>query len=261
MSVLYKESEEMKYLFSKQVACTNCDWKFDDTRVLNSKLRRKESDADLRPRFQSIDSLKYGITACPQCGFSAPTKNFGRLSKLQKNMLVEKISTKFVGRTPMEGKQLLSYDAALAQYKLALICAMAIETPISEQAYLCLQISWLIRGKIEEADAETEEGMPAEEKQKLQEEEKHFYRQAYDGLGKAAIKEDFPICGMDQNTFYYLLAILCFRHGDYDMALRYCGTVVQSRGVSAKIKDKALTLKDDVIEAKRMLEGTEEESE
>lgn len=252
MSVLYNEEEEKKLLFTKQIVCTNCEWKFEDIRVLNSKLRRKESDEDLRPRFQNIDSLKYGITACPQCGYAASAKNFERLNKLQKKMLMDKVTTKFIGRQPLHGGQIVDYTTALEQYKLALICAMAIELPISEQAYLCLQISWLIRGQIEELEAEGP--LDAQEKQKMQEEEKHFYSQAYEGLGKAAIQEDFPICGMDQNTFYYLLAVLSYRHNEYEMAIRYCGMVVQDRGVSPKIKDKALMLKDEVNEAKKKAE-------
>ena len=68
------------------------------------------------------------------------------------------------------------------------------------------------------------------------------------------MQEDFPICGMDQNTFYYLLAVLSFRHDDYEMAIRYCGMVVQDRSVSSKIKDKALMLKDEVVAAKKQAE-------
>lgn len=252
MSVLYNEEEEKKFLYTKQMTCTNCEWKFDDIRVLNSKLRRKESDDDLRPRFQNIDSLKYGITACPQCGYAASAKNFEHLSQLQKKLLMEKVTTQFVGRKPLENGQVIDYDLAIEQYKLALICGMAIELPISEQAYLCLQISWLIRGQIEEAEAEG--NLSEADRQKMQAEEKRFYEQAYEGLGKAAIQEDFPICGMDQNTFYYLLAVLSYRHGDYEMAIRYCGSVVQDREVSAKIKDKALMLKDEVNAAKKKAE-------
>ncbi len=72
MSVLYDVEEEKKYVFTKKIECTNCGAQFNDLRILNSKLRRKEPDLDLRPRFQFVDSLKYGITACPYCGFAAP---------------------------------------------------------------------------------------------------------------------------------------------------------------------------------------------
>ena len=74
MYVLYDVEEEKKYVFTKKIDCTNCGTQFNDLRILNSKLRRKEPDLDLRPRFQFVDTLKYGITACPYCGFAAPIR-------------------------------------------------------------------------------------------------------------------------------------------------------------------------------------------
>lgn len=256
MSALYDEEEEKKYLFVKKVTCANCEWKFDDLRVMNSKLRRKEPDQDLRPRFQFLDTLKYGVTACPQCGYAAPVKSFDDLNKLQKKLLMEKVTSKFIGREPFVGAT-VNYDEAIQQHQLALFCAMAMENKLSEQAYLCLQISWLLRGKLEEAEAEP--GLiPDSEIQQLKEKEERFYRQAYDGLAKAALEEDFPICGMDQSTYDYMLAVMSFHFKEYDLSTKYCGNVVQNRGISAKLKDKALMLKDEIVAAKKAEEGEAE---
>lgn len=253
MSVLYDVEEEKKYLFSKKITCTNCEKQFDDLRVLNGKLRRKESDADLRPRFQFIDSLKYGVTACPYCGFAAPVKHFERLTSLQQRKIREKITSQFMPREQSTA-QTLDYATAIGQYEIALVCAMVMEVEVSEQAYLCLQISWLIRGRLEEAAAEAEAGnevLTEAEIAQLKEKEERYYRQAYDGLSKAVTQENFPICGMDQSTYDYLLAVLSFYFKEYDIATRYCGNVVQTKGVAAKLKDKALMLKDDIIAAKK----------
>lgn len=252
MSVLYDVEEEKKYVYVKKIKCTNCEAQFNDLRILNSKLRRKEPDSDLRPRFQFIDSLKYGVTSCPYCGFTTPIKNFERLSSLQQKRIREKVTSQFMQREPLSG-EIMDYATAMAQYELALICAMAMEVDLSEQAYLCLQLSWLIRGRLEEADAEP--GLLDEDTyRQLQEKQERFYRQAYDSLSKAATKENFPICGMDQNTFDYLLAVMSFHFKEYDLATRYCGNVVQTRGVSSKLKDKALTLKDEIVAAKKAAE-------
>lgn len=249
MSVLYNVEEEKKYVYTKKITCTNCEGQFEDLRILNSKLRRKESDMDLRPRFQFIDSLKYGVTSCPYCGFSAPLKNFEHLTSLQQKRLREKVTSQFMQREPFHG-EIMDYAAAMGQYELALVCAMVMEVSLSEQAYLCLQLSWLIRGRLEEADAEP--GLLEEDAYKqLKEKEERYYRQAYDSLSKAATQEDFPICGMDQNTFDYLLAVMSFHFKEYDLATRYCGNIVQTRGVSSKLKDKALTLKDEILAAKK----------
>lgn len=253
MSVLYDPGEEKKYIFTKKMTCTNCGKKFEDLRVLNGKLRRKESDPDLRPRFQFIDSLKYGATVCPHCGYGAPAKNFERLNSLQQKRIREKITSQFMPRDPSV-PETLDYASAIGQHEIALVCAMAMDVPVSEQAYLCLQISWLIRGRLEEAAAEAQAGNEALTEAaagQLKEKEERFYRQAYDGLAKAATQEDFPICGMDESTYDYLLAVLSFHFKEYDVATRYCGSVVQAKGVSAKLKDKALMLKDDIVAAKK----------
>ena len=68
---------------------------------------------------------------------------------------------------------------------------------------------------------------------------------------KAFTQEDFPIAGMDQSTLDYLLAVMSFHFQEYDAAVRYCGDIVQTKGVSAKLKDKALMLKDDILAAKK----------
>lgn len=249
MSVLYDVEEEKKYIYKKKIDCTNCGAQFEDLRVMNSKLRRKEPDSDLRPRFQSIDTLKYGVTSCPYCGFSAPIKNFEKLDSIQQKRIREKVTSQFMQRQPLHGET-MDYATAMAQYELALVCAMVMEIPLSEQAYLCLQLSWLIRGRLEEADAEP--GILEQEGYKqLQEKEERYYRQAYDSLSKAFSQEDFPICGMDQPTFNYLLAEMSFHFKEYDLAIRYCGNIVQEKGVSAKLKDKALMLKDDILAAKK----------
>ena len=44
MSVLYNVEEEKKYVYAKKITCTNCEGQFEDLRILNSKLRRKEPD-------------------------------------------------------------------------------------------------------------------------------------------------------------------------------------------------------------------------
>ena len=171
---------------------------FNDLRILSSKLRRKESDQDLRPRFQFVDSLKYGVTACPYCGFAAPVKNFDHLTSLHQKRIREKVTSQFMQREPLSGET-IDYATAMGQYELALVCAMVMELPFSEQAHLCLQLSWLIRGRLEEADAES--GILEEDAYKqLQEKEERYYRQAYDMFLKAFTQEDFPIAGMDQST-------------------------------------------------------------
>ena len=85
-----------------------------------------------------------------------------------------------------------------------------------------------------------------------------YYRQAYDLFSKAFTQEDFPICGMDQHTFDYLLAVLSYHFKEYDVAVKFCGSIVQAKGISAKLKDKALMLKDEIMAAKKAEEEGKE---
>ncbi len=255
MSALYDKEEEKKFLFKKNMVCAICEMKFDDLRVRNSKLRRLEPDRDLRPRFQSIDSIKYCITSCPYCGYSAKTIRFGELTPVQKKLVAEKVSLKFSAGEPYAGDT-IDYGRAVYLQELALLNAIAMEDILSEQAYLCLQAAWLLRGWLEEAEAEPG-AMDEKQKTQLRNKEERYYRQAYDGLAKAALQEDFPICGMDESTFNLLLAEMGFRYQEYDLAIKYCGKIVQEKGVSPKLKDKALTLKNEILAKKQEKEEAE----
>ena len=55
---------EEEFIFDKRVTCLVCDAEFKTKVLKSNKARRLGSDADLRPRFAHIDTLKYGV-----CGF------------------------------------------------------------------------------------------------------------------------------------------------------------------------------------------------
>ena len=57
-------------------------------------------------------------------------------------------------------------------------------------------------------------------------------------------KEDFPICGMDEATFDYLLADLAFRLGKYEISAKLASSVIVSRTATRKLKEKARDLRD-----------------
>jgi len=78
------------------------------------------------------------------------------------------------------------------------------------------------------------------------EQEEAFYKQAYDGFTKAVSSEMFPICGMDQSTIDYLLAVMSRHFKRYDMASK-CISNILSSNASAKVKDKARDLKDEIV--------------
>lgn len=116
----------------------------------------------------------------------------------------------------------------------------------SEKAYICLKLSWLYRGLIEQLTAD---GISTESKELVnaQKAEKYYYKQALDGMTRAVETEHFPICGMNQDTVDLLLAQMNYKLDHLDVASKLVARVLISKSASRHIKDKALDLKNEII--------------
>ena len=62
--------------------CAVCDKVFKTKMIKSGRLKRLESDMDLRPRYEHIDTLKYSVISCPYCGYTAITRYFEHLLSL-----------------------------------------------------------------------------------------------------------------------------------------------------------------------------------
>lgn len=242
---------EKSSLFDKKFECPVCDTKFTDKAVRTGKTRLQSTDTDLRHRYKGFDPIKYDIIACPNCGYAAMgLKSFMGLSSLQRKLLREQVQAQFKGLPPTG--ELLSYEDALARYKLALYSSMVKKSRLSERAYLCLKIAWLYRGmkeNLEEGSKDYETNL-----EKYKAEEMDYLNKAYNGFGTAVQNEMFPICGMDEMTYDYLYGELARRTGHMDMAKKMIGTVLVSKSASAALKDKARDIKE-------LIRSEEEKSE
>jgi uncharacterized protein (DUF2225 family) len=239
-----KIPKEEELLLEKLVECTVCGNKFKTKMIKSGRVRRKDPDEDLRPRFYHIDTLKYDIISCPVCGYTALNRYFERLSTTQIRLIREEISMKFNGaKSPDE--PIITYEKAIERYKLALINTIVKRGKDSEKAYICLKIAWLLRGKAETMPENTD----AEKKAKIacKEQEEAIYRQAYEGFIKASSREGYPLCGMDQNTVDYLLAYMSYHFGKFELASRYLSTILTSSSTSRRMKDHSLPLKEKVM--------------
>ncbi len=243
---------EESFLLEKSIQCPVCDSKFKSKAVKSGRAVRMEPDRDMRPRFRHIDTLKYDIISCPNCGYTAMTRYFDHLSTMQIRLIREGISAKFNPPTTKEGA-FYTHDEAIDKYKLALVNTMVKRGKDSEKAYACLKISWLLRGKAENMPEETEEEQKA--KEAVKQEEEKFYLQAYEGFSTALANEMFPICGMDQSTMDYLLAYMSYHFGKYEIASKFLAGVLSSGTASRRMKDLALDLKDDIVRKLRKKEG------
>lgn len=241
------EPTEADFLLDKHVRCQICEKTFAIKAVKNGRVKRLEPDKDLRPRHQYIDTLKYSVISCPHCGYTALSRSVGDLTSVQRKLIQENICAKF-RPVPQEEMESYSYDYALEHFKLALFNSVAKKGKASEKAYICLCISWLLRGKAEEMEADKEHNDDASIAE-VRKEETAYYDQAYEGFMKAVSSEQFPMVGMDQSTVDFLLASMSYQMGKLDVASKLIGSIITSPAANSRMKDKARDLKEEIINA------------
>ena len=199
--------QEQDFLFDKSFTCPICDAEFKARTVKIGKAKLAGSDLDLRPRYEQIDLLKYDVIMCPECGYASLSRFFKFVTSPQAKNIREKISATF--KPQKEYKELYTYDEALERYKLTLANAIVKQTRASEKAYICLKTAWLLRGKGEHLD----KNLPDYEAQKkeCEEGENAFLKNALEGFLAARQTESFPMCGMDEPTVDYVIAVTAMR--------------------------------------------------
>lgn len=243
---------ESEFVLEKTIRCPVCDGVFKTLQPKSGRVKRLESDKDLRPRCEGIDIMKYNVCCCPVCGYTglSTSKYFETINPNQKKLVEEKICRSFdpasVADAYKPETKEWSYDTAIGLHKLSLYNAMVKGVKTSEKAYNCLVIAWLLRGK---AEAIANDPEARDEYDAVKKEEEEYYKEAYDGLFKAVSTENFPIAGMDQTTMDYLLATMSFNYGKTDVAAKLLASIIQSPMTPTKIKEKARDLKDEIVEA------------
>lgn len=240
-----EEPKEEDFILVKTIRCPVCDKPFKTKMVKSGRVKRLEPDFDLRPRQQYIDSLKYDVSSCPNCGYTAMNRYFERITMGQIKLIQEHICKNFKSDALADESILTDYDKAIDLHKLSLYTAMIKRARTSEKAYNCLVLSWLYREKAAMETGADEASL--KKKAEYKQEEENFYKEAYDGLMKSVSTEMFPICGMDQSTMDYLLANMSFYFKEYEMASKCLSNVLTSPNSSSKIKDKSLELKDKIV--------------
>lgn len=83
-------------------------------------------------------------------------------------------------------------------------------------------------------------------KPELLQEEREYRQSALEGFLAARQSESFPICGMDELTVDYLIAVLSMEFEHYDMAAKLLSGILVSQAANKRIKDRARDLKDDL---------------
>ena len=244
--------QELTYILDKKFDCPICHKDFYAKQVKTGKARFLGTDDDLRPRHSGIDTIKYDALLCTHCGYAAVSREFTNVTSKQRQGILEGIANKFCGIEHKEGAY--SYEDAIYRYKMAILTAMVKPSKLSEAAYLALKLSWLYRGAYEELEAQENPNQKLIKAYKMG--EKHYKEESYKSFTDALAKEYPPICGMDENTVNYLMAVLAHACDDNENAKRYAYAIIGSQLAPAAMKEKARTFMDKVKE--EMAQDTEE---
>lgn len=248
-------SEESKLILDKTYICPICDKKIKAKAVKTGVARFDNTCFDLRPVYKNINVTKYDVVSCNYCGYTAITKYFPTLTPVERMHIEQNVKANFTPQEEVECEE-YTFEMALRRYKLALISATYKGTHDSDIGYVCLKMCWLYQD-MADALPEDDPNTPALREEYLKEAE-NASNNAYEYLTKARSKEQSPICGMDDFTYDYLLAALGYRAKDYGNALRLLSGVITSRGISARLKNKALDLKEELMKEYKAEEAEEE---
>lgn len=236
--------KETDFLFDKGFDCPVCDKKIKVRTIRAGRARMIRSDLDLRPVYENIEPLKYDPVICPNCGYSALARFFPTITQNQIKEIRENISKAF--QATIADQEVYSYEEALYRYKLCLANAIVKHAKASEKAYICLKAGWLLRSWQESLAADK---TPENEKKcgELKAQEREFLKNAMDGFLAARQSEGYPMCGMDETTVEFLVAVLAMEYGELDLASRIISTIITSPSANARMKDKARDVKDMIL--------------
>lgn len=236
--------QEQDFIFDKTYTCPVCDKEFKEKTVKVGKAKLTGSDRDMRPRYEQIDMLKYDVIMCPHCGYTSLSRYFKFLTGPQLKKIKENICANFKP-APKTDKEIYSYEDALERYKMALVNAIVKQTKASEKAYICLKTGWLLRGQGEHLDKEAADYQT--KKADIDAQENEFLKNAFDGFLAARQSEGFPMCGMDECTVDYLIAVLAMRFGQYDVSSKLIAGVIVSPAANPRMKERARDVKEELV--------------
>lgn len=234
--------EEKDIVFDRNYTCPVCGETFSSKAVRSGKSKLLGTDTDLRAKYDIIDPGKYDVILCHGCGYAALSRFYDKITPAQAKLIKEKISSSV--HISEHDDVIYSYPEAMERYKLALVNAVVKKAKSSEKAYICLKSAWIARGYKEslQADGSADPKLIAD----LEKQEDEFLQNAYKGFAEARQNEDFPMCGMDEITVDYLLAVLAAHCKKYDVASRMVTSVLTSSAANPRMKDKARDLKEQI---------------
>lgn len=235
------DDNEKTLILDKSYTCPVCDKKIKVKSVKSNVAKFVGTGPDLRPTHSNINVTKYEVASCNYCGYTALVKDFPNTTQTQRKYLREKIQANFKSHEEVPCDS-YSVETAISRLKMALLCTVSKMGKESEIGNICLKINWLYQDLVDELP---EDDPGYEEKKEAYLAEAHNQAMnAYEHLSKARMEEDYPIAGMNEPTLDYLLSYLAYEKGEYQMSMQYLSGVVTTRGITPRLKDKCLELKE-----------------
>ncbi len=233
------ESLESEFLVNRQVQCPVC-WKNCVIRTIkNGKLISVGRDMDLHHRYKQMEPVKYHVDQCPHCGYASLLRTFFSLKEREARALREQTHPSPAATQEMVDR---SFEEAFRIYRAALRCSMIKQGEAGERGQIFLYTAWLLRSWREEWE---KSGTDIPQECEKENEQKYLHY-ALDCFQLARARESFPIAGMDESTFDYLISALAFETGDFSTAGRMITGVLQNRTISSTLRVMAEDLKDSV---------------
>ena len=110
---------EKAAIIEKSYTCPVCDKKLHAKAVKANSAKFVATMADLRPVHNNVNVTKYDAVCCPNCGFSALTKNFTSSTASQRKLIREKIQTNYKSHDEIEC-EIYTTEMAISRMKMAL---------------------------------------------------------------------------------------------------------------------------------------------
>ena len=235
---------EADVLYVREYHCPVCEAVAPTRLIRSGKNRVTGRDMDLRQRYEPADAEKYTVVVCPQCGHTAFLSRFESITEREIKALRQWMKPD----QGLEEEPVYSYETAYARIRCAMKDAMVRGAKPSETGYIALHTAWLIRGWREmlEKDAAEGKSVPDKQVQQLRDMEKHCLSMATDRLSRAMETESFPIAGMDEMTFHYLLAALNCQCGSKETAAQLVMPLLRNRQTPPALRILAEDLRDEL---------------
>lgn len=231
---------DSSFLYDRVRLCPVCRREFKAKTVRHGKAINKGTDLDLRPRPGNIDALKYIVLECPVCGYADLAKFFSNVTAKELEILKNNSLKWDTNAFLREGER--DYQTAYTYFKSAIRSNLVRGSKNGKRALTALYTSWILRGWRESMISAGKE-IRDEDQMSLTEERK-LIKYAFNNFRIAETTEEFPICGIDEPTFDYLMAAIAYELGSRNEAGKYIIKVLHNKHIKSTMRVKAEDLRD-----------------